>query len=92
MKHSINFYIKILVIALTLLILNLTIIPNYQYASATNLTIDSLIPEKGYYWMYENHDFEDGWIFHFTLKFEGEKTIMVDNDGEVKEASKKNPS
>jgi len=79
MKYAINFFIKILVITLTLLLLNLTIIPNYQYATATNLTMESLLPEKGYYWKYENRDFEDGWIFHFTLKFDDEKTIMVAN-------------
>jgi hypothetical protein len=79
MKYPIGNLTKCIAIILALIILNLTVIPNFEHAMATSLTSENMQPELHQYWKYENKDVVTGWVFHFTLEFVAEKTIRVAN-------------
>ncbi|WP_455391892.1 hypothetical protein [[Eubacterium] cellulosolvens] len=70
---------KLLVVALTLVLLSVTITSNLQYAAAANLTNDSMRPEKNQYWKRQNKDLDDGWMFEYTIEVVDETTISVGN-------------
>ena len=79
MKYTIGKFSKCIAIIVAIIILNLTVIPNFEHAMATSLTSENMQPELHQFWKYENKDVANGWIFHFTLEFVAEKTIKVAN-------------
>jgi hypothetical protein len=70
---------KLMVIAITFIFLNMIVFPNYQYATAADLSSDNLRPEINRYWNYRNSDLVEGWIFEYKLKVNEEKSIKVAN-------------
>jgi hypothetical protein len=79
MKAKVKTISSLLVISITLLLLNLAIIPNLQYASAAELSREDMTPEKDQFWKKKNKDLENGWVFEFTLEVIGESVTKVAN-------------
>ena len=79
MKTTIYSRSKVLVVLVALSVLNLTVLVNYQYARSSDLTNDTLRPEKDYIWKYENKDLDQDWVFQYTLTLGGERLKKVAN-------------
>jgi hypothetical protein len=79
MNIKLSWSIKTLVIIISLLLINLVILTNYEHALATELSNDDLTPELNSYWEYRRQDFSDNSIYRYNLTVSGEKTIKVAN-------------
>ena len=70
---------KFMVISITLILLNITVLPSYQHALAADLTNESLRPELYRYWEYRNSDLKADWVFLYVLEVKEEKIIKIAN-------------
>jgi len=70
---------KTLVLLISLVMVNLTLLPGYEHAIATTLTTQDLLPEQNFYWVYERSDFTDNSIWKYNISVTGESTIRVAN-------------
>jgi hypothetical protein len=79
MKTYAKQFTGLIVICISLFLLNLAIIPNYDYVTSTKFTNDNIRPEQNRYWKYRNEDLEKGWEYEFTLQVTDERIIKVAN-------------
>lgn len=81
MKTKTYLLAKILVIIISVLFINITVLCSYNFTNAAILKNEDLWPEVNTYWVYEKKEFvgEDVTVYNYNISLIEEKLVSIEN-------------